>query len=288
MDINSDGHIDILSGSYSRMEGSMAGLFQVLHGQAKGGFKKAVVLKGTDGKPLVIPKSTEGEHGDMESICTRPTAVDWDGDGDLDLVVGNMTGRFYLFTGEGGGKFAPKPAPIRADGKPLQIKGHHGDPFLIDWDRDGDLDLLSGSDLGGVQWAENTAGPKQAPKLKPFEFLIPAEKETVHECRPNDVKAPAGSTRVWAADINGDKKLDLLVGDTISLISPADNLTDAEFVKRYDKWKKDMRKLTRDDTAPPDEQSMEEMQKRVQKLYEEREEFMSEDRTGFVWVYLQK
>ena len=55
MDIDDDGRPDILSGSYSRMEQPMAGLFQVLHGKSDGTFRKAEVLKGTDGEPLIIP-----------------------------------------------------------------------------------------------------------------------------------------------------------------------------------------------------------------------------------------
>jgi FG-GAP-like repeat len=85
VDIDGDGHLDILSGSYSRMETDMAGLFQVLYGKPDGTFRKAEVLKGTDGKPLIIPLNGQPM---TENICTRPFAVDWDGDGHLDLVVG--------------------------------------------------------------------------------------------------------------------------------------------------------------------------------------------------------
>lgn len=103
MDLNGDGHNDILSGSYSRMQGGMAGLFQVLWGRQDGGFKTAATLKGTDGEPLIIP--VEERRYQTENICTRPSAVDWDSDGDLDLIVGNFAGSFYLFKGEGKGKF---------------------------------------------------------------------------------------------------------------------------------------------------------------------------------------
>jgi len=96
VDLNNDGHRDILSGSYSRMEQPMAGLFQVLWGQPVGGFKQSAVLNGTDRKPLIIP--ILGGTDQTENICTRPVAVDWDGDGDLDLVVGNFAGSFYVFT----------------------------------------------------------------------------------------------------------------------------------------------------------------------------------------------
>ena len=51
VDLDGDGHRDILSGSYSRMERDMAGLFQVLYGKGNGTFRKAEVLKGTDGEP---------------------------------------------------------------------------------------------------------------------------------------------------------------------------------------------------------------------------------------------
>ena len=123
MDLNKDGYNDILSGSYSRMEQSMAGLFQVLWGQAGGKFKEAAVLKGTDNEPLIIPIKDKDEQ--LENICTRPWAVDWDGDGNLDLVVGNFGGTFYLFEGTGKGKFAPKPEPLMAGSNRLKIQGHH-------------------------------------------------------------------------------------------------------------------------------------------------------------------
>ena len=72
MEIDGDGHLDILSGSYSRMQQEMAGLFQVLRGKADGTFRRAEVLKGTDGEPLIIP--TKGPEEMTEKICTRPYA----------------------------------------------------------------------------------------------------------------------------------------------------------------------------------------------------------------------
>ena len=257
-----------------------------MHHQTPG---TSATLNGTDDKPLIIPG--EGEHAMLEAICTRPTAIDWDNDGDLDLVVGNMAGKFYLFTGEGGGKFKPAPQAIKAGDEPLKLAGKHaahGDPFFVDWDKDGDLDLLSGSAEGGVQWAENTAGPKKTPTLKALTKLIAPPTDEKGEARPENVTAPAGSTRVWAADMNGDGKLDILVGDSINLISPASGVSEADFTKRYAAWNDESAALHKQMEDVTDESKREAMYERFNNLYEQRKEFMNEDRTGFVWLYLQK
>jgi hypothetical protein len=289
VDIDGDGRRDILSGSYStRTEGEMAGLFQVLYGQPDGSFRKAEALKGTDGKPLIIPADRETI---IEAICTRPFAVDWDGDSHLDLVVGNFKGTFYWFRGEGKGKFQPTPEPIKSGDQPLRIDGHHGDPFAIDWDGDGDLDLLSGSARGGVHWAENMAGAGKLPELRPFRVLIKPDRtvedgELVTEA---DFTGPATSTRVWAADVNGDGKLDLLVGDSVTLTSPAKGLNADQFKKRFADWKKSRDNAAKEfDAEPVDEAKRTKAREEIRQLYQQRTEFMTEDDTGFVWLYLQK
>ena len=201
MDLDGDGHRDILSGSYSRMDRDMAGLFQVLYGKADGTFRKAEVLKGTDGEPLIIPADDDKQL--TEKICTRPFAVDWDGDGQLDLVVGNFSGTFYWFKGEGKGKFAPKPEPIKAGGKPLKIPGVHSDPFVIDWDGDGDLDLRQRVErrrrlLGGEHGRQGqAAGARAVPGAD--RARRPSGARVRPEAAPRGATSPARRTRprVW-------------------------------------------------------------------------------------------
>jgi len=289
VDLDGDGNVDILSGSYSRMDKDMAGLFQVLYGKKDGTFKKAEVLKGTDGEPLIIP--AKGEEQLTEKICTRPFAVDYDGDGKLDLVVGNFSGTFYWFKGEGKGKFAPKPELIKAGDKPLKVPGAHSDPFVVDWDGDGDLDLISGSTDGGVYWAENTAGKGKPPKLKPFvELIKPAPKtEYGKALREKDVTRPTYATRVWVADVNGDGKLDILVGDSVTLVSPAKGLTDEQMRKKEQEWQEEFKKAQAAlAKAGEDKDAREKASKRYREVYARRSEFVTEERTGFVWLYRRK
>lgn len=287
MDINGDGIRDILSGSYSRLEKDMAGLFQVLYGEKDGTFRRAQVLNGTDGEPLIIP--IEGSNQQTENICTRPFAVDWNSDGHLDLVVGNFSGTFYWFEGEGKGKFVPEPAIIEAGDSPLRIAGAHSDPFVIDWDGDGDMDLLSGSSNGGIQWAENHAGKGKTPELKTFEALIEPGRRTAYgePLSEADLKGPTQSTRVWVDDVNSDGKLDLLVGDSVTLMAPTNGQSDEEFNKQFTEWRKEFEAALTALRNSTDENRAK-LSKERREIRESRNTFMNEEHTGFVWLYLQR
>jgi FG-GAP-like repeat len=289
VDIDGDGHRDILSGSYSRLETDMAGLFQVLRGKPDGTFRRAEVLKGTDGEPLIIP--IKGRQELTEKICTRPFAVDWDGDGQLDLVVGNFAGTFYWFKGQGKGKFPPRPEPIQAGGSPLRIAGAHSDPFVIDWDGDGDFDVLSGSSNGGVQWAENRAGKGKTPDLTRFRPLIQpgAPVEYGQPVSEDDLTGPTRATRVWVDDVNSDGKLDLLVGDSVTLISPVEGLSAVEFKKKFADWQDAFKAAAEAlGSVAGDAKDRTKANEDYRAVYNRRSEFMHEERTGFVWLYLQK
>jgi hypothetical protein len=271
------------------MERDMAGLFQVLYGKGDGTFRKAEVLKGSDGKPLIIP--TKGDDQVTEKICTRPFAVDWDGDGKLDLVVGNFAGTFYWFKGQGKGQFLPTPELIKSGGAPLKISGAHSDPFVIDLDGDGSLDLVSGTSEGGVYWARNTAAKGKIPDLEPFRPLIkPGERvKAGMPLRESDLTGPTHATRVWVADVNGDGKLDLIVGDSVTLVSPAKGISDAVFTKKYAEWEKTFQAAMKSlESAGGDNKAREKAVQEYQKVYNQRRDFMNEEMTGFVWVYLQK
>lgn len=287
MDIDGDGDLDILSGSYSRMDKDMAGLFQVLYGNKDGTFRKAEVLKGTDGEPLIIP--TKNKDQLTEKICTRPFAVDWDGDGNLDLVVGNFAGTFYCFKGEGKGKFAPTPEPILSNGKPLKLPGAHSDPEIVDWDGDGSLDLVSGCVDGGVYWAKNRAGKGKTPDLAPFEALVKRSPqiEDGSMLREQDLTRPTHASRIWVADINGDGKLDLLVGDMVTLVSPTKGVSEAEFKTKFAAWQKEVLTVTKSLDANADPEAIKKAREAFNKLHEQRSQFMSEEMTGFVWLYVQ-
>src|SRR5262249_25956476 len=102
---------------------------------------------------------------------------------------------------------------------------------------------LSPCSDGGAYWAKNKAGKGKVPDLLPFQPLIhlrpPVGDGQI--LREEDLTGPTSASRIWVDDVNGDGKLDILVGDCVQLISPAQGVSDAEFKKRYADWQKEFR-----------------------------------------------
>lgn len=285
MDLDADGKVDILSGSYSRHSQPMAGLFQVLWGKPGRSFEEAAPLQGANGEPLVIPAT---EKNITDAICTRPTAVDLDADGDLDLVSGNFSGTFALFTGKGKGQFAPEPSWLMASGARLAVQAH-SDPFFVDWEGDGDLDLVSGSAQGGVFLCRNQGSAKQAKFARPVAILEAVGYSTGTRLGDAHVTQPQIATRVFVDDLDGDGKFDILIGDNITILHPAKGLSKKEAREKLAAWAERWKAIAASrQTGELSAAEREKLQEQTRAVYEQREEIVRTERTGFVWVMYQK
>lgn len=134
-DWDGDGKIDLILGARHG---------EVLLARNEGkGFAAPAQLE-ADGKPLKAPAADAGPH-----------AADWDGDGDLDLLVGDDKGRVTLYR-NAGTRTAPKLAagetlvPERG-GRFVEERCKTSDecamrakPWVTDWNGDGRPDLLVG------------------------------------------------------------------------------------------------------------------------------------------------
>jgi len=120
-------------------------------------------------------------------------AGDWDGDGDLDLAVGNSgaTNVSILFNDATGGFTQPLPpaSPVEVGNTPRTVTAG-------DWDGDGDLDL-----------AITTAGDKVRVLFNDGSGVFPAFNEVAGVVGPRSV-IPGD----W--DMDPDRDLDLAVGNS--------------------------------------------------------------------------
>lgn len=284
MDIDADGITDLLSGSFSEREPE-AGYFWVLRGRSDGSFAPAETLRGTDGLPLVIhrPEDAGGER----TTCTRPTALDFDGDGDLDIVSGNSEGTFHVFTGLGEGRFEATSTPlVDHNGVELSVV-RHSDPVFVDWDGDGDLDLVSGSTLGVHLFVATGTSAARAFDARHDLFRYGGSQEYFGpELRFGDqhITEPQGSIRLWIDDLNGDGLFDLLLGDnSLSVRYPAAGLSEKEARVKLKAWEQRMAELEARYAEEPTDDLVAELI-----AHDAARRHIVQEGAGFVWVAYQR
>ncbi len=208
IDFNQDGLLDFLCGT------SRGGIlwYENLGTRQKPKYAVGRMLFYSDGKPI------------DPGFLSTPTATDWDRDGKLDILVGMNKGWAHFYRNVGT-NLAPRyedRGPLQADGKPLrtpaapvpEVAGPNGEsiykedyqPFLevVDWDGDGDDDLLIGGYVTGrIFWYENTGRDAQGLPVLKFNGHLMADG------KPLDVGWCANPT---VADIDGDGDLDIITG----------------------------------------------------------------------------
>jgi hypothetical protein len=174
---------------------------------------------GTRTKPAYAagrPLSHAGLPLAMDLCMITPTAVDFDGDGDLDLVCGDEDGRvaFIEHTGKVVGglpQFLP-PRYFRQFAADVKF-GALATPYAVDWDGDGDEDLISGNSAGYIAFIENLGGTPI--RWAPPRYLSGGGKLIREQAGPNgSIQGPAeakwGYSILSVADWDGDGLPDLM------------------------------------------------------------------------------
>lgn len=190
MDLNNDGIEDVITGSYT-------GELYIFRG-SEGGLSNRDVIRDKDGKIIEAGHSVTVEAHDL------------DGDGDLDLLIGQRSDPVFWYRNVGtedAAAWSPEKIVLKDAAREI-IKGSNA--HFADWDADGVRDLIVGSEYGAVTWYRNT-GDNARPT---FAVGVPL----VHERASSDdgegpVTRPGSRVKSHVVDWNGDGRLDLLVGD---------------------------------------------------------------------------
>lgn len=125
---------------------------------------------------------------------TAPSLADLDGDGDLDMIVGEASGQLNLYRNTGT-RTAPRFELVSDVFQDIDV-GRRSAPLLADLDGDGHVDLLLGSEDGDIQFWRN-AGDTDGIRF---------------ERQPDLGMSTGPFSTLTIGDLDGDGDLDLLIG----------------------------------------------------------------------------
>ena len=297
MDLDADGRLDVISGSWP---GDVYWFRRV----ADGGFDAAKVLRDRANDPLSFGNATTA------------FAYDWDGDADFDLIIGNGRGEVLLAVNRGT-ESEPQfdqPEPLFAAGAPIKLDAGEAAPVVADWDVDGLADLVVGDEEGRVTWHRNT-GSTGRPLLAKGETILPASPlgwGNEDQRRPADWGV---RVKPCVCDWNDDGRPDLLLGDVCGGYSAKPWQTNAEVQAEKDAearlpglrkaWAEAYKAMrtaqealanVTDDAKKTGGKSLDEWRAEVARLKEEiaaaqtvmRKYEPQSQLHGFVWLFLRK
>lgn len=222
-DFDGDGDLDLLCGEF--LDGFT--YFENIGTRHRPQYAAGQRVMQKDGSPLTM---------DLEMIV--PIAFDWDKDGDFDLIVGDEDGRVAFVenvsdrssgtTNDNSQRPPFKlafsiPRYFQQQAETLKC-GALATPCGVDWDGDGDIDIVSGNTAGYIEIFENLSGPGTAqPRwARPKRLEVDGKVFRIMAGRNGSIQGPAeakwGYTTLNVADWNDDGLPDIVLNSILGRV----------------------------------------------------------------------
>lgn len=177
---------------------------------------------GTDAAPKYSPPEKIMAGGQPIDVYgwPSPCVADFDGDGDRDLICGEFVDRFTWFENIGTDseiRLARGKRVLNIDGSHLRMDLEMIVPTPIDWDKDGDPDLIVGDEDGRIAFVENVTRDTVRNPNSPL-FRSPV----YFQQKADWLKFGALATP-YCTDWDGDGDTDILCGNTAGYIGFFEN-----------------------------------------------------------------
>lgn len=292
--MNGDGLKDMITGHY------WPGDIHYFERRTDGSFGQLSYLKDETGRNLNAGLPWDDENTPrMESLAAAPWATDFDGDGDFDMLIGNIVGEVILVENVGTKRkplFSKGRTKLTAGGVPIKVGGGDSGPVHADWNGDGLRDLVIGAGDGSVVWCQNTGSETKPDFASPETLVVAPPEEASYEPYPHGTlpKRPGIRTKVCVADYDADGRVDLLVGDFASEGGVEPELTSEQVAER-DSLRAEREAIEAEiqtyfdgleDEADLDEAVLQAMSERMGKVYEALAGLEKRDTpVGHVWFY---
>ncbi|MFD1631625.1 FG-GAP-like repeat-containing protein [Pseudopedobacter beijingensis] len=164
-------------------------------------------------------------------MSLKPFPIDWNADGKTDIVFTSWQGFYWISMNKGVNNTFDFDDPVYLYQKGgIMVHDDSSSPYTVDWDDDGDLDIISGGADGNLMYFENV-GTRSVPKFKGGVFVTDENGERFYVNAVESGGTVQGlEEQYWGyltcvpVDVDHDGDIDLIISDSMGRVRWIENI----------------------------------------------------------------